>query len=124
MIAFQYVAVATLAAVLAADFALAVRRRRLSAAWLARSLTWVTAAVTILFPGLVQAVALWAGVRRGADLVLYVFILIFLFTSFYFYARYRAVQRQVTELIRCYALDHARRGGGARTEFPGGRSAF
>ncbi|MDR3637800.1 MAG: DUF2304 domain-containing protein [Isosphaeraceae bacterium] len=108
---FQYIAVATLLAALLSEAARAVRRRRVSTMGLIRGLTWITAAVTILFPELVQAAALRVGIHRGTDLILYVFILLFIFTSFYFYARHRQIQRQVTELIRSHAIEHARRGG-------------
>jgi small membrane protein len=118
---FQYVAVAILAAALVFDMTRAARRRRLGAMLLARGLTWVAAAVAILFPELVQEAAVRLGIRRGADLVLYIFILLSLFSSFYFYARYKGLQRQVTELIRRHAIEHARRGG--RTP-PSGNASY
>jgi hypothetical protein len=76
-----------------------------------RVLVWATAAAAIAFPGLVQDVASAIGIGRGADVVLYVFVLTFLATAFYFYSRQVQLQRQVTQLVRHVALSEARRGG-------------
>lgn len=78
---------------------------------LARAIVWGVAAAAVAEPGLVQALADVLGIGRGADVVLYVFVLLFLGTSFYFYARQRQLQRQVTELVRHLAIQEARRGG-------------
>ena len=110
MIAFQYVAVAALVATLVSELAIAAWSRRFSTTSLARILTWAAAAAAILFPGILQTAADGLGIHRGTDLMLYIFILLSLGTSFYLYARYRSVQCQVTELIRRYAIEHARQG--------------
>ncbi len=65
----------------------------------------VAAAVAIAFPDLVQAVANFLGIGRGADVVLYLFVLTFLGTSFFLYARCRQLQQQITEIVRHIALE-------------------
>jgi hypothetical protein len=78
--------------------------------WFVRSLVWVGAAVTIADPGLMQDLAAAIGIGRGTDVVLYFFVLAFLGTSFYLYARQVQMQRRVTLLVRHIALHEARRG--------------
>jgi hypothetical protein len=78
--------------------------------WL-RGAVWLAAAVAIARPDWVQAVAEGVGIRRGADLVFYLFVLLFLGACFYFYARLVRVQRQMTQLVRHIALQEAELGG-------------
>jgi small membrane protein len=110
---FQYIAVAILAIALGSEAIRMVRGRRASAAGLVRGLAWSASALAILFPGLVQSAALALGIRRGTDLLLYVFIILSMFVFFSMYASHQAVRRQLTELIRLHAIEHARRAGGA-----------
>jgi hypothetical protein len=77
--------------------------------WL-RALVWLSAAVAIAAPGLVQSVADTVGVGRGTDLVFYLFVLLFLGVTFHFYARFVRLQRQVTQLVRHLAIQEARQG--------------
>jgi hypothetical protein len=80
---------------------------------LLRCAVWLSAAVAIAFPDLVTDLGAVVGIGRGADLVTYLFILAFLGVTFYFYARYMRLQRQLTEVVRHVALREARRGGAA-----------
>jgi hypothetical protein len=107
---FQWLAIPALCLVLLWEFLRLRRGPRIWGFWLLRWLVWVTAAVAIAFPGLVQAVAVAVGIGRGTDVVLYLFVLAFLGISFYFYSRYIHLQRQVTELVRHIAIHEARRG--------------
>jgi hypothetical protein len=88
------------------------RRRRTAAPgfWLIRCLVWVAAGTAIADPDGVQWVATRIGITRGTDLVLYLFVLVFLGTSFYFYSQKVAMQRQITLLVRHIAINEARRG--------------
>lgn len=110
MIAFQYMAIAVLIGALLIELVQAGRRRSSYGMCLIRGLTWAAAASAIWSPRSVEHVARLLGIRRGADLVLYVFILLFLGTTFYLYAYCRAMRRQVTELIRRNAIERARHG--------------
>jgi hypothetical protein len=86
------------------------RRRRVSTAfWLTRCVVWVAAGIAIYRPGLVQDVATAIGIGRGADVVLYLFVLLFVATSFYFYWQKVVLQRQITLLVRHLAIREARR---------------
>ena len=83
--------------------------------WL-RGLVWSAAAVAIAWPGLVQEIADTLGIGRGTDLVVYLFGLLFLGVSFYFYSRFVRVQRQITTLVRHIAMQEARQGRPADAE--------
>jgi small membrane protein len=91
-----------------------IERRRRTAApgfWLIRCLVWIAAGTAIADPDGVQWVATEIGIHRGTDLVLYLFVLLFLATSFYFYSQKVMLQRQITLLVRHIAIHEARRGG-------------
>jgi small membrane protein len=90
-----------------------IERRRRTASpgfWLTRCLVWVAAGTAIADPALVQWLATAIGITRGTDLVLYLFVLLFLITSFYFYWQKVALQRQITLLVRHIAIREANRG--------------
>jgi len=88
------------------------RRRRTASRgfWLTRCLVWIAAGTTIADPRIVQWVATAIGITRGTDLVLYLFVLLFLVSSFYFYWQKVALQRQITLLVRHLAIREATRG--------------
>jgi small membrane protein len=75
-----------------------------------RMLVWGAAAAAIMNPGLPQAAATFVGIGRGADLVMYVGLLAFLATFFYFYSRCIRLQRQITDVVRHLAIQNARQG--------------
>jgi hypothetical protein len=75
-----------------------------------RLAAWVGAAVAIAVPGLVQKFAELVGIGRGADVVLYVSVLAFLWVAFYLYARCLRLEREITALTRHLAIRDAGRG--------------
>jgi hypothetical protein len=77
--------------------------------WL-RAIVWTAAVGAILHPEWSQSLANQIGIGRGADLVLYLFVLAFLGVSFYFYSRYVRLQRQLTDVVRHLAIQNARQG--------------
>jgi hypothetical protein len=78
---------------------------------LLRMLVWLAAGLAIADPDLTQRLAMAVGINRGADLVFYLFVLLFIVVSFYFYARHVRTQRLLTEVVRHLAIQEARRGG-------------
>lgn len=54
----------------------------------------------ILFPSYTNLVANKLGVGRGADLLFYVCILLFLFVLMKLFARLRRLEKTITELVR------------------------
>lgn len=112
MNAFQILSLSFLGVVLLWEL-FAVRRGALSRrGWVLRSTILLAAAVAIADPDIVQRVAQAIGIGRGADVVLYLFVLFFIGTSFYFYSRCAQLQRQITTLVRHLAIEGARHGEG------------
>jgi small membrane protein len=71
-------------------------------------LLFVGAAIAaVVSPDLVTAVAEALGVGRGADLLLYAFIVAFLFVTVNVYVRFKDVDARYTELARRVAIDEA-----------------
>jgi hypothetical protein len=112
---FQWLAVPALGALFVWELIHLLRGPGPRGPRLFRSVIWLSAAVTIAQPDLTQDLANLAGITRGTDLVLYLFVLAFLATSFYFYSRYRRLQRQVTDLVRYLALRDPHRGADQAT---------
>jgi hypothetical protein len=107
---FQWLTLPVLLAVLLIEVVGLVRKptgTRLR--WL-RALVWAAAAAAIVYPELPQVLANQIGIGRGADLVLYLFVLAFLGVTFYFYSRYLRLQGQLTDVVRYLAIQNARHG--------------
>jgi hypothetical protein len=113
---FQWLTLPVLSIVLLAELLGFLRHRSRWGTRLLRVLLWAAAIVAILHPDITQAVAHAIGIGRGADLVLYLFVLAFLATSFIFYSRYIRLQRQLTEVVRHLAIQNARRGASSSSE--------
>ncbi|MFL6061442.1 MAG: DUF2304 domain-containing protein [Marmoricola sp.] len=60
--------------------------------------------VAVAFPGTTVWAAHLVGVKRGTDLLLYVFVMTFLFTTLACYQRLHHVERQLVQLTRELAL--------------------
>lgn len=74
----------------------------------------VAAVVSIFFPQLLTFVANLVGIGRGADLLLYITVLVFLGFVATTYRQFRRMERDTTELARKVALLEARdRPGGS-----------
>ena len=88
--------------------------------WLLRTAVLAAAMVAIAQPELTNRFAHAIGIGRGADVVLYLFVLAFLFTSFAFYSRSVKLERQVTVLVGKLAQLEAQKGTEAAQERPRG----
>jgi hypothetical protein len=105
---FQWLTVPALAALALFDLSRAVARRpRLRIDLLVRAVVWAAGAAAIYDPLLTVRIANVIGIERGTDLIVYLFALAFLGTSFFFYSRLIRMQRQITELIRHIAIEEA-----------------
>ena len=105
---FQWLTVPPLAALALFDLYRAfVRQPLFRIDLLLRVVVWAAGAVAIYDPLLTVRIANVIGIERGTDLVVYLFALAFLGTSFYFYSRLIRMQRQITELIRHIAIEEA-----------------
>lgn len=119
MSVFQYVAIAVLGSLTLRELIVSFTRSRGRTIRLVRMAVWGTATAAIINPGLPQGVADLLGIGRGADVVMYLFVLAFLWVSFFLYSCHLRVQRQVTQLTRHIAIQEAQRGGSPGTTVPG-----
>lgn len=107
MTLFQLLSLIPLSLLTAISVLNIVRRRgrlRISLLWL---VVWLATGLAILQPRLAVEAATVVGIGRGADLVFYCNVLFTLAGFFYVYLRQRAVQRQLTLLVRELALSRA-----------------
>ena len=78
---------------------------------IARIAVWIAAIAAIIDPLGVTRLANLLGIGRGADIVLYAFVLAFVAATFYFYAQQLRLRREVSTLASHIALMEAARGG-------------
>ena len=109
MILFQQMALPVLGLLMVMELYRRLRGRDSGLVHWLRFFLWLAAFVAITWPDMLTRIASTIGIRRGADLVLYVFALAFLGTSFYFYSRYVRLERQLTQVVRHLAIQGARR---------------
>jgi hypothetical protein len=107
MSTFQLIAVAAVGGLLLRDLLHWSRSPASLAARVVRLAVWLGAAVAIVVPGLVQGFAEVLGIGRGADVVLYVSVLAFVWAAFYLYARCLRLEREITALTRHLAIRDA-----------------
>lgn len=67
----------------------------------------VAAVYAILRPDDTTVVANWLGVDRGADLIGYVLIVVFVFTTMSTYLRFKELELKYARLARAVALQNA-----------------
>jgi hypothetical protein len=65
--------------------------------------------LTVAFPDITTQVADRVGVGRGTDLVLYVFVVVFVGNSIFNAAKFRHHERDITRLARALAIQDAPR---------------
>ncbi len=119
MTPFQWLSLACLALALVWELVmLAVGRGNWRVA-LVRCGVWIAAAIAITRPDLLQSLANRIGIRRGADLLIYLLALTFLATTFFLYSRYVRLERQVVQLVRELAILEAKRPQSATGHGPG-----
>ena len=107
MSVFQLVALAMLAFLFAGTVTMAFRHQlagRVGSLWAA---IWIAAAVAIVWPNTTRVVAQVLGIGRGADVVLYAFVLIVLIGFYTVYLRLRRLDANLTLLVRHLALQNA-----------------
>jgi hypothetical protein len=65
------------------------------------------AIVSVIEPSITTKVANRVGVARGTDLILYIFIVIFVATTIGTYFRFRAQERRLVDIVRAMAIRDA-----------------
>jgi len=69
------------------------------------AVVWLAAAATILDASITTWIAQQFGIGRGADLVLYVFVLVALAAGMHFHSRLERQRSEMTRLVRSLAID-------------------
>lgn len=115
MSAFQYIGVTVLGLLLLIVLRGMVRGKVRPVVALLWILVLGAAAVAMVYPDATTLVARRVGIQRGADLILYSFVLVSGFLFLWGYGRIRRLNQQVTILVRELALRDPRAGDdGAR----------
>ncbi len=81
--------------------------RRLAVRRLTLLLAFAAAALAIAFPSLINDVARMLGIGRGADLLLYGLVVVFIGNAITTSAHHRQLQREITMLARAVAIRDA-----------------
>lgn len=104
---FQSLALFTLGTLALITLSAGVRgtvRKRVVVFWL---LLWASGAAAVLWPHFTALAAHALGIGRGADLLLYLSVLVMIAAFFYTYTRFKRVERQLTLLVRRLAMQNA-----------------
>lgn len=110
MTPFQWIAISFIICAAGYELVNIRQQRAVRLVGLFRGVIWFAAALAILFPNQIGRLATLIGIGRGADVILYSFVLVFLAITFYFYSRYLRLQRQITDIVRYLAILEATRG--------------
>jgi len=78
------------------------------------------AVASIIYPDLTQDAAQFLGVTRGTDLLLYILVVVFVFTTLGLYFRLRETDQRLLRLARALAIDVAVREGEPGSPRPSG----
>jgi small membrane protein len=76
------------------------------------ALILLTGMMFVIFPELTTKIANRLGVGRGADLLFYLSIIAFGYSTLLLYSKIRALEKKLTEFVRKQALDEAKRMSG------------
>lgn len=86
------------------------QHKRISRSWFFLwSCLWVVVFVAAAAPQTLDIFALWAGVGRGADLFVYVAILLLLIFVFRLLIKTNQLERQITQLVRKIAIEETKK---------------
>ncbi len=104
---FQIVAVSILVALLVLTIVASFRRwvnRREALSWGA---VWVVAGVAVVWPEVTAVIARTLGIGRGADLLIYCTAAVMMIGFMMTYVRLRRLRRDLTLLVRSFAIRDA-----------------
>lgn len=110
---FQWLTIPVITLLAIREIVQVFRTRRLSS--VLRAFIWIAAAILILNPHTTSQIAQNVGIGRGADLVVYLFILTTTLVLFQFYGRLFQMRRDIVKLARQEALRTAVMGEGVST---------
>jgi hypothetical protein len=68
------------------------------------TLIWLVAIVISFIPSLLIYLSKWLGIGRGADLIVYISIIILFYIIFRLYVKLESVEKEITQVVRKLAL--------------------
>lgn len=71
---------------------------------LAFSFLWILIGVAAIIPHITDDIARFVGVERGADMLVYVAVLVLLYAVYRLFVRVQKMHEEITELVRQIAL--------------------
>jgi small membrane protein len=66
---------------------------------------WLAVGAAVLLPQRTDVIAQWVGVERGADLMVYLSIIVLFFVLFKILVRMERIERDITKAVRNEALE-------------------
>ncbi|OYP37471.1 DUF2304 domain-containing protein [Rhodopirellula sp. MGV] len=103
MIPFQWLFGGLLSAALAIELILQIRHQSRRSIGLLRGSVWATALVLVLYPNILQTIAVKLSIGRGADFLLYMLAVSFPTVCFYLLHSIEKQRQQITQLVRALA---------------------
>ena len=73
------------------------------------SLLFVAGIVAVIFPDITNKIANFVGVGRGADLLLYITVIVFYTSLTFIYSRFKKIENRQTEILRLLTIDGAKK---------------
>ena len=66
---------------------------------------WIAVAVIIIWPETTSTLARILGVGRGADVIVYIGLIVIFYFIFYFTLKLRTISQQITKIVRKISLE-------------------
>ena len=107
---FQIAGLSVLGLLVVVTVAALIRRKISMLSGLGWLALWLTAALSVAYPGVTKIVADVMGIGRGVDLVMYCAILGASIGFFLMFARIRRIEGSITRLVRQTAIQQAQEG--------------
>lgn len=101
---FQLVVLPTILVIASLDLRSLILGRISQATWLARLICWVVATVLVFNPAIATRISSSLGIGRGADFVIYVFMLVSPIVWFRTQTQLHSIRSQVVYLARVEAI--------------------
>ncbi len=107
MIVFQWVVIPLFSLLTLATLFAGFRRSMSWPASIFWSAIWLSVVLVLAFPSTTMVLARLAGIGRGADLLIYLVVLVMFGGFFAVYLRFRRVEQKLSRIVRQLAIQEA-----------------
>ena len=73
------------------------------------SILFIAGIIAVIFPEVTNVIANYVGVGRGADLLLYITVIVFYSSLTFIYSRFKKIENRQTEIIRLLTIGGAKK---------------